>query len=95
MKPYEILKQYIINKNKIKLQAHGNSMSPVINDGDILLIDSGISILNPGDIILYYSSTDTDIYIAHRIIRSIKNMMYITKGDNNTYIENICLLIRR
>jgi len=88
MKKFDALKEYINIKNVIKIRAYGKSMLPAIKEGDTITINKNIDNLKYGDIILYYNpSNQDDIYVLHRIISSVKDNMFLTKGDNNRYVD--------
>jgi signal peptidase I len=72
--------------NYFKIDIKGNSMSPLIIEGDEITFtkESGI---NLGDIVLF--KDETSEYIAHRVI-SLNPLE--TKGDNSTCSENISKL---
>lgn len=57
---------------------HGNSMRPLIRDGDYLTV-SPANHLKKGDIVLYFSPSNK--LVVHRISK-IKNNLIITKGDS-------------
>jgi len=60
----------------------GNSMSPMIKDGDRLIIDHGTGRFGVGDIIVFKTGSQ---YVAHRIIsvtRKGDKLVFLSKGDN-------------
>jgi len=64
------------------------SMEPILERGDIILVDSNVNNIEVGDIIVYYGTwTETPENIVHRVVKKeIKNkgsVAYITKGDHN------------
>ena len=59
---------------------YGNSMTPTLEDGQILIVNKMAKITS-GDIIAFYN--DDDILVIHRIIEVNKDNTYITKGDHN------------
>lgn len=64
---------------KKKVIVIGNSMSPFIKDGDILICDKQDE-YNIGDVVLI----KTDKFFCHRIILCSKDKsFYLTKGDNS------------
>jgi signal peptidase I len=65
----------------------GNSMQPVLQPDDIILVDKGSDNVQEGQIIIFNHSIK-DQYIVHRVIDKNKNG-YITKGDNNQYRDDI------
>ena len=62
----------------------GGSMLPTLRAGEGVTIDSEIDVtlLNPGDIIVFKDPKGSDKNIIHRIIRKCDDG-YITQGDNN------------
>lgn len=70
-------------EGRIICQASGNSMLPVIHDGDTLVIERGNSKLDIGTIVLY--KNDCGFVCAHRVIDcfySHEVLIIVTKGDN-------------
>jgi signal peptidase len=70
-----------------------SSMEPKINTGSLIIINKNVdySKLEVGDIITYRSPQDYNMLITHRINEiNVKNstVKYLTKGDNNKYIDN-------
>ena len=61
------------------LKVSSNSMSPVFNKDDIVIVTKQES-YEVGDIITYYS--DDNCLITHRIVEKYENG-FITKGDGN------------
>lgn len=67
-------------------QANGNSMYPIIKDGDRLTIVKNIKKISIDDIVLFYG-TDKKMYV-HRVIKIFfcgGVSFVITKGDNSLY----------
>jgi signal peptidase len=79
------MKEFVRNKGWIELPAHGTSMFPLIQEGDICrfsLVEP--STLKKGDILLFHSRDGK--LIAHRFIKSKQadnQIHYIFKGDTN------------
>jgi len=68
----------------------GNSMYPMLNDGDtgiVLLKSSPNYDLQVGDIAVFYYA-DCSCYVGHRVIY-IDDDYILTKGDNNEEIDAI------
>ncbi|MBR4230954.1 MAG: signal peptidase I [Bacilli bacterium] len=63
--------------------AGGTSMSPTIENGDILLVRKDPE-YKENDIIIY--TNDEGMSICHRVIQK-KTASYVTKGDNNNFID--------
>lgn len=78
-----ILRKTIKQKKVIKLKVLGNSMYPVIRNGEI--VDIVNETFGVGDIILFrYKNT----LIVHRLLK-VCNNEYFCKGDNSFRIEKI------
>lgn len=59
----------------------GNSMSPMIRDGDRLIIDHGTGHIYKGDIIVFRANSQ---YVVHRVVRisiSEDGPIFLLKGD--------------
>ena len=63
--------------------ASGHSMTPTINEGDILLVSKEHA-YRKGDIIVY--KNDEGLKVCHRVIDK-DGVSYITKGDSNNYTD--------
>ena len=67
----------------IEIRMSGGSMSPAIEDGDLITVESlDESSIRPGDIVLYNSLRDTAV--IHRVIRverGSSERSIITRGD--------------
>lgn len=75
-----------IMMKEIQLRASGNSMSPTICSGDLLIIDTSAKNYSIDDIVLFYTKEGQEIkFTAHRIVHIFNNMIFITKGDNNLH----------
>ena len=62
----------------------GDSMFPIIREGDLLVINAVTEPLKVGDVPLY--KRDSGQYIMHRIV-ALKNGKYTMKGDNRAIAE--------
>ena len=62
-------------------QISGNSMFPILQDGDLIAISKN-SEVRVGDIITFKTN---QVVLTHRVIS--KDKMYKTKGDNSVYPE--------
>jgi len=75
----------LLSKNvPIEIKMSGSTMSPVIEDGDLITVEPiQETALRPGDIILYNSLRDTAV--IHRVVRVEKgesaDRSIITRGD--------------
>jgi phage repressor protein C with HTH and peptisase S24 domain len=68
-------------ENLILIQANGDSMQPTIMDGDLLLVDTGVSRLR--DSAIYVLSNDGELLVK-RVERRLKGGIVI-KSDNKNY----------
>lgn len=88
MNIFDIMKNIVSVRGKMKITAHGNSMFPNIKDGDEVTVINDINNLKKGDIILYYNYNRNDeVFIIHRIVENINNKILLTKGDNNEFSD--------
>ncbi|MBI5788089.1 MAG: signal peptidase I [Candidatus Schekmanbacteria bacterium] len=66
----------------------GNSMWPLIRQGDELTIGHNIDHINRGDIIVFRTK---GVMVAHRVVKIIRGGddkdYYLTKGDCNRYFD--------
>lgn len=62
----------------------GDSMLPIVREGDLLVIEAVKKPLKVGDVPLY--KRDSGQYVLHRIVE-IKRGKYSMKGDNRTWVE--------
>ncbi len=68
----------------------GRSMLPLLVSGD-LVITTRASHVAVGDIIVYKSCTSPGSFIIHRVVDIIRRggeIFYVTKGDNNPYLDS-------
>ena len=66
------------------------SMEPTIHVNDIIIVKRvDPHTLKVGDIIVYRDRYDPSIYIVHRIVKILRENppIFITKGDNNRYVD--------
>jgi len=73
----------------------GNSMYPLLRDGDLVIVVPSKSI-DLGDIIIYRN--DREEFVIHRVIAILhcgNNPLYITKGDNNYFIDSLSIVYRK
>jgi len=82
---FSLLKRTIKKDGWLELPAHGNSMFPFIQQGNLCrFIPCSPSHLKRGDVILFYSHTGQ--LIAHRMVsvKKIDNqLLFHLKGDTN------------
>ena len=64
------------------LRVNGNSMWPLLKNGDEISVSKKLGELKNGDIITVHNSYGR--ILTHRIIDEVR---LITKGDNNTFPE--------
>jgi signal peptidase I len=82
---YQLLKATIKKEGWLELPSFGNSMYPLIQQGNICrFVNCQTTLLKKGDVILFY--TKTGQLIAHRLvsIKIVKNQRFFQlKGDTN------------
>ena len=77
-----MLKEGLDRGQKITLKSSGESMLPVIKEGDSLLIE-GVENIQPGQIIAYLKSRgDWVAIVAHRVMTVRDDGFFISRGDN-------------
>lgn len=76
--------EIIAEQGRLVYTSVGDSMSPLIRQNDLLVIEPVKEPLKVGDIPLY--KRDSGQYVLHRIV-GIKNGKYTIKGDNRDFIE--------
>ena len=74
----------IAEQGRLVYTNEGDSMYPLIREGNLLVIEAVKEPLKVGDIPLY--KRDSGQYVLHRIVE-IKNGKYWMKGDNRTGVE--------
>ena len=74
----------IAEQGRLVYTNEGDSMIPVIREGNLLVIEAVKAPLKIGDIPLY--KRDSGQYVLHRIV-GIKKGKYSMKGDNRTLVE--------
>ena len=75
----------VFSKERIlHVKISGNSMYPVISNGDVVIVKSKIKYI-PGDIIVFIYKGSL---LVHRLIK-IENGRYFCKGDNSFRLEDI------
>ncbi|NPA05346.1 MAG: signal peptidase I [Crenarchaeota archaeon] len=68
----------------------GRSMLPLLVSGDLVITTKATNV-RIGDIIVYKSCTSPGSFIIHRVVdilRRGQEVFYVTKGDNNPYLDN-------
>lgn len=88
---FRLLKTLIKKDGWLELPSNGNSMYPLIQQGNLCrFVPYESSILKKGDVILYYSHSDQ--LIAHRFV-SIKKInhqvLFQLKGDTNLGFDQL------
>lgn len=68
----------------------GTSMKPKLREGDLVVIRGvrDVSSIEVGDIILFYSPVNPEMYVIHRVINKVNiygEWYFQTKGDNNPF----------
>ncbi len=74
----------IAEQGRLVYTNEGDSMNPVIREGNLLVLEAVKEPLKVGDVPLY--KRDSGQYVLHRIIE-IKRGKYTMKGDNRDFIE--------
>ena len=84
----DILAQEVLARGFcIRIKGRGQSMYPLIQTGDMLLIEpKKAAELHIGDVILYRRPWHT--YVVHRLIAKRSPATLITKGDNRIYNDS-------
>ena len=89
--PQEILDTAITlwrhSADRHSLPIEGNSMLPLIRDGDCVAIESGVDQVRRGQIIVFLQG---DGLVAHRFLSKVPGkgkMMFLTKGDNISRLD--------
>lgn len=82
---YSVIKEIIYKTGGFKIQIDGDSMNPVLRNGQIVYIAPINQELREGDIILFYRK---NILVLHRIIKKYSKR-YLLKGDNENEIDMI------
>lgn len=79
----EQARQLLSRSLPVELRMSGSSMSPGIEDGDIITVESiTAEPIKPGDIVLYHSRFDTAV--IHRVVRlerSSSERCIVTRAD--------------
>lgn len=79
------LKLQLMSKGSVEISIAGNSMNPVLNDGDCIRIEHRDSYAI-GDILVF--SYKKQGLLVHRLLQ-IKEEKYFCKGDNSMRLEDI------
>jgi len=81
------LKDIIQKGNKVKIFVVGNSMSPFLRSGDLVILSKFENKhLSCGEIVLaYYNSS----YILHRIVKITRNIIILSGDGNLSQVEKI------
>lgn len=72
--PYEIYK------------VGSDSMSPTLESGDYIVVNSDVNSISEGDIIVF-NIVNHKSDIVHRVVGYRDGKGYVTKGDNSPYID--------
>lgn len=76
--------KFLAKTGQLKITIEGNSMLPVLKNGDIINV-SKITTFVPGTVILFVFRNQL---VVHRLIKIEGNVLYC-KGDNSFVIEKI------
>ena len=83
-----LLKDELNKKGELQLTVYGDSMLPILKDGDTVKVQK-CNEYKIGDIVAYFIIVDNKLKIViHRIVLKRKEYL-LTKGDNNNFIDNI------
>lgn len=83
-----LLKEELNKKGELQLTVHGDSMLPLLKDGDTIKIEK-YNEYKVGDVVAYFVKVDNELKIViHRIVLKRKEYL-LTKGDNNNFIDKI------
>ena len=84
----DVLKDFVANAGSFNLVVQGNSMLPLLTDGDVVKIQACRD-YKIGDIVGYYhETTEGLVIIIHRVI-FVRKQYVLTKGDNNSFIDPV------
>lgn len=73
----------------------GSSMYPLLQDGDLVVVIPSRTI-DLGDVIVYRN--DREEFVIHRVVAKLQcgnKTLYVTKGDNNPFIDSLSIVYRR
>lgn len=72
---------------KVKIAVRGNSMNPVLNDGDIVILEKGQQLpIEKGDIIL---AKYEGKYVLHRVVWISSDFFYLAGDGNKLQVEKV------
>jgi hypothetical protein len=75
--------------SKLRFIAHGDSMNPFIQDGNILVTESlKNTSASIGDVIFFRRSGSDNAFTAHRLIKFDQRHCLLTKGDDLGYYDS-------
>ena len=81
----EILITQLEKGNPIRTHFRGSSMSPFLQDSDVITIHPiAFEEIKVGDIIAYKGNADDRVLTLHRVVKRIKGAV-VTKGDGNRH----------
>lgn len=82
-----LLKEEIETKGQIQLVVHGDSMLPLLKDGDTIKIEK-CNEYKIGDVVAYILKQQEGFkVIIHRIV-FVRKIYVLTRGDNNDFIDD-------
>lgn len=89
-----LLQEEIERNGQIQLTVHGDSMLPIIKDGEVVAVVKSYQ-YNIGDVIAYYMIAENRVNIVvHRVIFS-REKYVLSKGDNNDFIDPLRVPIKQ
>ncbi len=71
---------------KLWITINGESMSPIMKNGEKVHIQFEQRTPRLGDIILFYAKNR---YVIHRVVKLLNNHLFITKGDANYMLDDV------
>ena len=84
----DFLKNELENKGEISLTVNGDSMLPILKNGDMVKVQN-CNLYKLGDIVAYFLVVDGKLkLIVHRVI-FVRKTYVLTKGDNNEFIDTM------
>lgn len=89
-----VLKEEIERKGQIQITVRGDSMLPIIKDGEVVTVVRSNQ-HNIGDVIAYYTIIEAKVnIIVHRVI-FVRKKYVLAKGDNNDFIDPLRVSIKQ
>jgi signal peptidase len=86
---------YYFWKQIVIAVVEGYSMNPLLHEGDVVIVTPSRD-LDLGDVVIF--KNDRGEYVIHRVVGVIKcsgKILYMTKGDNNPFIDQMTSIAYR